>query len=313
MMKALLFGTPVRYFLEVAQAGSVSQAAAQLHVAASAVSRQIGKLEDRLGCALFERRARGMALTEAGERLLAHVRAGHDEAERVVAQMRGLAGQAAQQVRLACTEGFAAGFMPRVIEAFRREAPTARIQLSVAAPDDVSRLLQQGEADVALKYTVAPEPGTAVLHTATAPIYALVRPGHPLARARSTTAAQAVRYPLGLSARGMTGRQLFDLVCSLQGLRYEAAIVSNFSSALMPAMGERDVVLSGYLTAAHLVAEGRLVAVPFAEPELRQRVLQVLALQGRTLTPAVQAFVAHLVGAIRAAGDGRAPPRQRAR
>jgi len=59
-MKTSFFSTQIRYFLEVARTGSVSQAAGQLHVAASAVSRQIAKLEDQLGCALFERRARGM-------------------------------------------------------------------------------------------------------------------------------------------------------------------------------------------------------------------------------------------------------------
>ncbi|MCH1999137.1 LysR family transcriptional regulator, partial [Achromobacter xylosoxidans] len=51
----------LRYFLEVARCGSIAGAAAAQHVAASAVSRQIAKLEDELGIALFERQARGMA------------------------------------------------------------------------------------------------------------------------------------------------------------------------------------------------------------------------------------------------------------
>jgi DNA-binding transcriptional LysR family regulator len=49
----------LRYFLEVARCGSIAGAAAAQHVAASAVSRQIAKLEDELGVALFERQARG--------------------------------------------------------------------------------------------------------------------------------------------------------------------------------------------------------------------------------------------------------------
>ncbi len=310
-MKLSLFSTAVRYFLEVAQTGSVSQAALQLHVAGSAVSRQISKLEEAFACPLFERRARGMALTEAGERLMAFVRAGSEDAERVVEQVRGLAGQKAQAVRLACTEGFATGFIPQVIETFREQWPQARLELSVDAPDDVSRLLLQGEVELALKYSVAPEPGMLVQHAAPAPVYALMRPTHPLAQQRAVTVADVVAYPLGMSQRGMTGRQLFDLVCSQQGRQYRAAVVSNFSSALLPGVGTLDVVLSGYLTAAHLVREGRLVAVPFAEPNLQQRVLQVLSLQGHTLSDAAQAFLQHLVASIRSSGNGTAPPHQR--
>jgi DNA-binding transcriptional LysR family regulator len=55
------------------------------------------------------------------------------------------------------------------------------------------------------------------------------------------------------------------------------------------------------------VREGRLVAVPFAEPQLQQRLLQVLTLQGRSLTPLVQAFVDRLVENIVRAGNGMAP------
>src|SRR5689334_14869492 len=69
-----LLSIPMRHFLEVARSGSVSQAAARLFVASSAVSRQITKLEDSLGTPLFERHARGMALNAAGERLAAHLR-----------------------------------------------------------------------------------------------------------------------------------------------------------------------------------------------------------------------------------------------
>ena len=59
--------TALRYFLEVAQCGSVSLASQRLHVAMSAISRQIANLELQLGTPLFERHARGMVPTAAGE------------------------------------------------------------------------------------------------------------------------------------------------------------------------------------------------------------------------------------------------------
>src|SRR5581483_33588 len=74
--------TAVRYFLAVVDAGSISSAAEQLRIAGSAVSRQIAGLEDSLGVRLFERRARGMMLTPAGERLATYARTSAAEAQR---------------------------------------------------------------------------------------------------------------------------------------------------------------------------------------------------------------------------------------
>jgi hypothetical protein len=88
-------------------------------------------------------------------------------------------------------------------------------------------------------------------------------------------------------------------------------MVSNFSSALLPGVHGDDIMLSGYLTAAHLIRQGQLVAVPFAEPQLNQRVLQVLSLHGQTLSPLVLDFTGQLIDAIRQSGDGRAPARKR--
>lgn len=297
-MRIPFFSIPLRYFFEVAKTGSVSQAAVELHVAASAVSRQIAKLEDALGAPLFQRKTRGMALTQAGERLMAHVRTGTADAERVIEQVRGLAGQAGQQVRIACTEGFGAGFLPAVISEFRDTHPEALIELDIAAPDTVSARLLRGETDLALKYSVAPQQGATVLHGALAPVYALMAPGHPLARKRQVSVAEVARYPLAIGTKGTTARQLFDWSCSVQGLQYRAAVVSNYSSALLPLVRGGDIALSSYLTVAYLVQQGLLVAVPFEEPQMQQRRLELLSLQGRSLAPLVQTFAQHLVLAI---------------
>src|SRR6202011_4421010 len=62
----------LRYFDQVARQGSIRRAAESLHVASSAVNRQIIKLEQETGTALFERLRTGVRLTAAGEGLLRH-------------------------------------------------------------------------------------------------------------------------------------------------------------------------------------------------------------------------------------------------
>ena len=307
-MNPQMLSIPMRYFLEVARSGSINQAAAQLYVAGSAVSRQITKLEEGLGVRLFERQARGMRLTAAGERLCAHLSTTVRDAEPVIAAVRQLGGKEAARVRLACTEGFAAHFMPQVMLEFQETWRDAQLELLVGAPDEVSALLARGEVDLVVKYVVAPEPGLHVEHHATAPVLAILRPDHPLARRTALPLDELVRYPLAVGSRGVTTRQLFDLACLHAGLSYQAEFVSNFSSVLLPLLRTPGILLSGQLTVQPLIDRGELVARPITDDTLSGRRVQVLSLEGRSLQPQVRAFALHLAGAISAA-----PRRRRGR
>jgi DNA-binding transcriptional LysR family regulator len=311
-MRVSFQSLPLRYFLEVARSGSVNQAAAQLHVAASAVSRQLAKLEDSLSVALFERQARGMRLTDAGAQLLAYATAQAQESDQLLAQIRGLAEQERHLVRVASTEGFAAGFLPWVLGAFREQHAQAQIHLQVGSPDEVAALVLRGEADLGLKYSTRPEKGLQLLHSAVAPVCAIMRPEHPLARQRQVTVAQVVHYPLLMATSGLTATQLFDQCCSMLGLHYTATVTSNFSAALLPMVCPQDVMLASYLTAAPWMESGHLVARPFEEVQLQQRRLQILALKGRSLPASVAAFSMHLIAAAEQFGKRKVRQRSRA-
>jgi LysR family transcriptional regulator of gallate degradation len=83
----------LRAFLAVADQGSANRAGAALFRAQSAVSRSVNKLERALGVPLFERRARGMLLTEYGRALLVRARRAHAELSRARGEVATLAGK----------------------------------------------------------------------------------------------------------------------------------------------------------------------------------------------------------------------------
>src|SRR3546814_18828521 len=94
-----MHGISLKYFVAVAQTGSLSAASRQLHVAVSAISRQIARLEEEAGAPLFERAPRGMAPSEAGRLPLAHARRTLLESDEVMTQNPALQGTPPPQHR----------------------------------------------------------------------------------------------------------------------------------------------------------------------------------------------------------------------
>jgi DNA-binding transcriptional LysR family regulator len=291
--------TALRYFLEVARSGSLSKASERLYVAVSALSRQVAKLEEEVGAVLFERRPRGMVLSEAGRLLSEQARRSLLDAERVTEEIRGLSNGGRATIRLASSEGVAPQFLPQVFARFLRTHPATHFQLDVSAPSVATQRVREGTADIAVCFSIAPEKDINVLYSQRAPIFALVRRDHPLGARESVSLADLMPWPLAIDHQGVTIRQLFDISCSLEGLIFEPVFVSNYHAALQSFVLQTDAVtLTGFLTVRSRLDVDGLAAVPIRNPELHQRTLQIQTMAGRTLPNVVQAFIELLTGAI---------------
>ncbi len=139
-----MHGVALKYFAEVAAAGSLSAASERLFVAVSAISRQIAKLEAEVGTPLFTRMSRGMVLSEAGELLLAHARRTLLEAEAVRQDIISLKGAPSGTIRVVATDGPAHHFLPELMSAFRIRHPHARFSLHVCPRAEAVRRVAQG-------------------------------------------------------------------------------------------------------------------------------------------------------------------------
>lgn len=288
--------TAIRYFLEVSKHGSISEASIHLNVAPSAISRQIAGLEDILGADLFERKPRGMELSTAGEMLAVYARKNALESDRVVAEIEALQGLYKGRIKLACSEGFAMDFLPRLIANFRKQYNGIHFHIHVSAPADVSKRVSHGDADIGITLTIAPAKDIYVVYRQPSPIMLLVHPNHPLAKKKSITLSQLQPYPIALAETNTTVRQVFDICCSNLNLLFEPVLESNNIAALNHfSQFEGGAHFGGEISGRHQIASKNLVAIPIRDQGMNIRNIEVQVLSGRTLPPAVKVFLNYLV------------------
>jgi DNA-binding transcriptional LysR family regulator len=298
--------TALRYFVAVAHAGSVQAAGQALHVAGSAISRQIAGLEAIVGVPLFQRHARGMRLTAAGEILANHARRQELETERVAADIRRLSGQESAVLRVDTVEGISQYVMPETVVRLHARHPGVQIRMSIPGTRRVSQRVRSGEADLGVTFALAPEPEIRVIRRLDGAILAFAAPDHPLATRQELSISDLAEAPMFLMDQDTTVRQLFDMACAHEGIAIRPVLVANSSATIRHlTLSGRGISVASYLTMANVVREGRLVALPIAHPILEQRSIQVQVLAGRRLPTIIDVFLACLDEVIAEIGPAR--------
>ena len=137
----------LRAFEAVARRLSFSEAAEELFVTQSAISRQIKSLEEELGAALFVRGTRHVEITQSGQVLLRAVEAGLPKLDAAVRQIRAVRSR--KRVSVTTFASFGSLWLLPRIEAFQRAHPGIDIRVSAA---DAIADLDDPELDLALRY-----------------------------------------------------------------------------------------------------------------------------------------------------------------
>jgi len=145
----------IRVFHGVAEAGSFTRAAESLHLSQSAISRQIGALEEDLGTPLFHRHARGLVLTEQGELLLDSAKAVASKLAAATSLMSETKGEPAGHLRVTANQGFGSFWLTSHLKEFLDLYPDITIDLMVL---DTELDLGMREADVAIRLTPPSKP-----------------------------------------------------------------------------------------------------------------------------------------------------------
>ena len=140
----------IHYFIEVAKREHVTEAAIYLHVAQSAVSRQIFNLESELGVDLFLREGRNVKLTPIGRIFLEHVEEAVTVLDNATREIKEYLDPGQGTIRIGFPSSLATYTMPTAISAFRERYPNVKFHLKQGAYYPLIDLVAKGEIDMAL-------------------------------------------------------------------------------------------------------------------------------------------------------------------
>ncbi len=186
-----------RYFIAVAESGSVAAASRMLAIAQSAVTKSMQELEDALGTRLFERTSKGIVLTAQGHRFLVSARrvigavadATRLQADEATEHLTGV-------LAIGVTSLVAGYYLSELLRRFRRNCPGVEVFVTEETPRFLEHLLINGELDAAIMVSNAlGEPQALVAETLTrSPNRVWLASNHPLADRDEVTLADCAAH-----------------------------------------------------------------------------------------------------------------------
>jgi len=186
----------LRYFVAVAEAGSLTVAAEQrLHTSQPSLSRQIRDLESELGAQLLTRRARGIELTPAGRAFLDHARSVLSQVEAATEAARRVAHPTKPCFVMGFLTGHELTWMPEAIKILRDELPNIDVMISSQYSPRLANGLSKGKIDAAFLRREKGVPGLAYRVLVKEPLVVILPSDHRLAALQAISPGDLVGEP----------------------------------------------------------------------------------------------------------------------
>lgn len=185
----------IRYFVQIAELGSITRAAQHLRVAQPALSRHIHVLEEELGVPLLVRLPRGVRLTTAGRQFLDHCQRILRELVRAQDDMRSGTASAQGRVILGVSPTTGPLLLPGVVERMRRQCPQISLKVVDGFSNQLYDWLQAGRADVAVLTNPVNSRTVKVTPLISEPVVVFAKK-QPRSTRRFFTVAELARTPL---------------------------------------------------------------------------------------------------------------------
>jgi len=275
----------INYLETVARLGSIQAASRALGIAASAIDRQIIALEESCQTPLFERHARGMRLTSAGEAAVLLARRWRADEQRLEEELRTMRGEQFGTVRLGAMDSLVNSVLPDFVEDFAARYPRIRFAIDVMTPQEAAAELEIGSIDLALAFNLPSDRGRHVLWSASLPFGCVVGRGHPLWGRGKTTLGTAAKHPLAAQSRALPVREYLDKRYSWLFDPADTALVTNSLQFLKQVLvGGKYLAITSQLDVLHELETGTLCFVPLTDKGLQPQTISI-AVDARRALP----------------------------
>lgn len=189
----------LEHFAAVAAELHFGRAAARLHIAQATLSESIRRLERELGTLLFARTTRHVALTSAGEELLARTKVILDDIAAAVAGVRRVADGDAGTVHVGITPPVAPVLLPHLLAGAAEALPEVDLDVRQLWLPALTAAVEDGSVDVAITIGLVPEsPGVVSEVFCSEPLLAGLREGDPLSAGPTVSLSHLAGAVLGV-------------------------------------------------------------------------------------------------------------------
>ncbi len=203
-----MFDFRLKVFYTIAQRGSFSKAAEELHITQPAVTKHVKMLEERFGQKLFERKGYRVELTPAGEVLNTHAIAIFEQYQRLEFEMNSLLGAKRGQLEIAASTTIAQYWLPPILAMFHQKFPEVQVNLTNVNTERVERMVVDKEKQLGLIEGSSRKAGLHYEAFLKDEIVLVVGPDNPLAERGSISLDELSKVPLLVREPGSGTRQV---------------------------------------------------------------------------------------------------------
>ena len=278
----------LEYFVHVAELGSFTRAADHLRIAQPALSRQVRQLEVELRQNLLTRNGRGVALTDAGRRLLEHGRGILHQVARAREDLEEMRGAPVGHVTLGVPPTVGRLITATLVDEFRKRFPKATLGIVEGLSVNVTEWLVSGRIDVGLVYNPTSAPSIETRPLVAEPLY-LIGPARgrlaPGRTGRPVSLKEVATHGLIVPSRPHAVRMFVERALADIGERIQVALeIDGIPSILDLVAGGHGFAVLSFNAIRNDPLRERLLARPIIKPRLITTLCTATSAQ-RPMTP----------------------------
>ncbi len=219
----------LKAFVAIADTGSFSEAANQLHITQPAISKRIHQLEIHLNCQLFDRIGRQITLTSAGKDLLPRANRILHELEDMKRALSNLSGTVCGNLSIGTSHHIGLHRLPPILKLFSTLYPKVNLDIKFIDSEMAFDLVAQGKLELGIVTLPPNQQGTLEMQCIWPdPLAFMTAPEHPLHSKGTYTLKELANYPAILPSMSTFTRRIVEALFRERGLKIDVPISTNY-------------------------------------------------------------------------------------